>query len=231
MKIMTYNIRLGIQQGIEAIAQIIAAEQPDIVALQEVGKDWRMGPDGDSTAEIARLAGYEHYYYVATIHEEPEFRYGHAILSRWPLDSHDIVEFTQSIDEPRAAIVARILSPDGPIQVIATHLSHRPEERALQAPELIRLRDTVRASGEPTVVIGDLNAGPDVVWMQQLADDMASATRLTDAPTYPNPTPTERIDHIMMSGATLTQAEVINEDAASDHRPLVAEFRLSVAAE
>ncbi|AWV89250.1 endonuclease/exonuclease/phosphatase family protein [Bradymonas sediminis] len=226
MKIMSYNIRLGIQEGIEAIAEVIAAEAPDIVALQEVGNGWRMGPNGDTTAEIARLAGYEYYYYVATIFEEPDFRYGHAILSRWPLDSHEVVDFSQSIDEPRAAIVARILSPDGPIQVIATHLSHKPEERALQAPELIRLRDTVRTSGEPVLLLGDLNETPEVAWMQALADGMASAMRLTSAPTFPNPTPTIRIDHIMMSDATLTRAAVISEDAASDHRPLVAEFNL-----
>jgi|SRR5690554_55808 len=231
MKIMTYNIRLGIQQGIEAIARAIASEQPDIVALQEVGSNWRMGPGGDTTAKIARLAGYPHAFYLATIFEDPGHRYGHALLSRWPLESVETVAFTQSIDEPRAAIVARILSPDGPIRAIATHLSHRDEERALQAPELIRLRDTVRTSGEPTVVLGDLNAGPDAAWMQQLADNMASAMQLSDAPTFPNPEPTQRIDHILMSGAVLTHAAVLNEDAASDHRPLVAEFRLGTAAQ
>lgn len=229
MKVMTYNIRLGIQQGIEPVANIIAAAHPDIVALQEVGNGWRMGPDGDSTAEIARLTGFEHFYHLATIHEEPHHRYGHAILSRWPFESPEVVEFTQSIDEPRAAIVARVQSNEGPIRVIATHLSHLQEERSLQAPELIRLRDTVRASGEPTIVLGDLNASPEVEWMQQLADDMASATRLSAAPTFPNPTPTRRIDHILMSGATITSATVLDRDAASDHRPLVAEFRIGAS--
>jgi endonuclease/exonuclease/phosphatase family metal-dependent hydrolase len=226
---MTYNIRLGIQQGVEAIARVIAAQKPDIIALQEVGKNWCMGPDGDTSAEIARLAGFEHFYYVPTIHEDPEHRYGHALLSRWPIEHPRIFNFTQNIDEPRAALLARIATPDGPVRVIATHLSHKEDERALQAPELLELLEEFRADGEPTMIMGDLNEVEDADWMRRLAAGMSSAGERAGALTFPNPAPTRRIDHILLSQADLIRAEVLDEADASDHRPLVAEVAIAPA--
>ncbi len=226
MKVMTYNIRLGIQQGVEAIAGILRQHQPDIVALQEVGHHWTMGPSGDTTAQLRDTTHLEHAHYVTTIEEAPDHRYGHALLSRWPIDVDQIFRFTQEIDEPRAALVVRIDSDQGPLSVIATHLSHRDAERSVHGTELVELTGRVLAAGHPTLLLGDLNEVDDADWMHALKDNMRDAGDLTEGGTYPNPEPMVRIDYILASRGRWTSAQILEEIDASDHRPLVGRWEL-----
>lgn len=229
MKVMTYNIRLGIQQGVDAIARVIRDAQPDLVALQEVGQSWRMGPAGDTTAELAARTDLAHFQYVATIFEPPAHRYGHALLCRWPIEVLEVFQFSRHIDEPRAALVARIQTPSGALCVIATHLSHLSDERARQSPQLLELVQRTRAAAPSLLLLGDLNEEPSAAWMRTLESQLVSATRLAAGATFPNPVPTQRIDHVLVDGATILAAAVLTEPDASDHRPLTAQIRLRSA--
>src|SRR6056297_1320435 len=105
LHLTTYNIRLGIQQGLQAVAEVLQkAPGLDIVAVQEVGDSWQMGPSGDSTAHLAQLLGLDHFIHVPALTEESSdgsrARYGHALLSRWPLQYSTIVALPQYEDEP-----------------------------------------------------------------------------------------------------------------------------------
>lgn len=226
MKVMTYNIRLGIQQGVGAIAAVIRAEDPDLVALQEVGQSWRMGPAGDTSAELAAQTELRHFHYVATIFEPPGHHYGHALLSRWPIIPIETFHFAQQIDEPRAALIARISRPEGALNVIATHLSHLGEERARQSAQLVELVRKARELPPPLLLLGDLNEEPSVQWMQELESQLTSATKFDAAASFPSSAPTQRIDHIMVSGADMLSASVLAQPDASDHYPLTALIRL-----
>jgi endonuclease/exonuclease/phosphatase family metal-dependent hydrolase len=223
---MTYNIRLGIQQGVEAIAKVISSQQPDIVALQEVGNRWRMGPDGDTAAGICEMIGFGHHCYVTTICEDDDNRYGHALLSRWPIEEREIVRFSQEIDEPRAALVADIATDDGHVCVISTHLSHRDQERARHGTELAELAGRVTFDGRPVLLMGDLNEEDDADWIHTLKERMDNAGDLVDAHTYPNPEPSVLIDYVMVHQGRVRDAEVLDEREASDHRPLVADIEI-----
>lgn len=225
MKVMTYNIRLGIQQGVGAIAEVITAVDPDIVALQEVGLHWRMGPEGDTAADIAELTGHEHVHYVTTI-VEGEHRYGHALLSRWPILSPRVFHFTQDIDEPRAALIAQVDTDKGRLAVISTHLSHKDDERAIHGTELVELVSGVACDDHPTLLMGDLNEVDDADWVHALKDRMDDAGDLVDGATYPNPEPMVRIDYLLVDGGEWTHAAVVDEAHASDHRPLVGDLLL-----
>jgi endonuclease/exonuclease/phosphatase family metal-dependent hydrolase len=219
---MTYNIRLGIQQGLEAIAQIISDQKPDIVALQEVGNRWRMGPDGDTAAGICEMVGFGHHCYVTTICEDDDNRYGHALLSRWPIEVREIVRFSQEIDEPRAALVADVATDDGRICVISTHLSHRDQERELHGAELVELAGKITSGDHPTLLMGDLNEEDDADWVRALKDRMNNAGDLVDGKSFPNPEPSVLIDYVMVHGGKVREAQILDEREASDHRPLVA---------
>lgn len=223
MKVMTYNIRLGIQQGVEAIARIISDQAPDIVAVQEVGNEWRMGPPGDTACEICETVGIEHHHYVTTIDEHGQ-RYGHALLSRWPIDNPRIFHFTQNIDEPRAALIADIRTDQGDLCVVSTHLSHRDAERSVHGTELVELVGDLIADEQHVLVMGDLNEEDDVDWVHALKDRMADAGDLVEGKTYPNPDPSVRIDYLMAYGGQFHSAQILDERDASDHRPLVAEL-------
>ncbi|WP_246099117.1 endonuclease/exonuclease/phosphatase family protein [Persicimonas caeni] len=223
---MTYNIRLGIQQGVEAIARVIREQRPDIVALQEVGRGWRMGPEGDTAAELCTQCDLPHHVYVTTIDDDGQ-HYGHAILSRWPLQNPEIVRFTQNIDEPRAALITRVDADGQPLRIISTHLSHRDPERAVHGTELVELVGKVTSEDCPTLLMGDLNEEDDADFIHALKDRMADAGDLVEGKTYPNPAPMVRIDYLMAHGGRFEGAQILDEREASDHRPLVASLILS----
>ena len=119
--VMTWNVLLGIQQGVPALATLISEHHPDGVALQEVGNGWIMGPPGDTTAGIAAAVGLPHHHHVVAIEDTPGARYGQSLLSRWPIEAVEVVDLPQEIDEPRKALVARLARPEGELRVVAAH--------------------------------------------------------------------------------------------------------------
>jgi exonuclease III len=86
VRIMTWNIwwRFGPwEQRVPAILQCIADIDPDVIALQEV---W--GDDTTNFAEeVADRLGYQHVF--ASSMNMQGFKFGNALLSRWPVISDD----------------------------------------------------------------------------------------------------------------------------------------------
>ncbi|MBA2661071.1 MAG: endonuclease/exonuclease/phosphatase family protein [Bradymonadaceae bacterium] len=230
MRIMTYNIRLGIQQGLEPIAQIVRAAGADIVALQEVGCHWSMGPPGDTLATLAVLSGLEHSVYApALVVDQPgggKERYGHGLLSRWPISASHIVKLAQIEDEPRVLLYSTVETSGGALKILSTHLSHLPSDRPTHAGELQRAGGLLAAEGVAAVIMGDLNESPEVEWVQMLqrtwTDADATASRLT----FPAPEPNVRIDYLFCQRGRWHDVEVIDEREASDHRAVVARLAL-----
>jgi endonuclease/exonuclease/phosphatase family metal-dependent hydrolase len=228
MRIMTYNIRLGIQEGLSPIGRIITEAQADLVALQEVGRNWSYGPEGDTASTLARLTGLEHMVHVPAIEEEhrgkPSF-YGHALLSRWPIMDYSIVDLPQLADEPRRLLFSIIDSPSGYLKVLSTHLSHRDTDRPAQSTDLLdRVCNWLEEDGSHFLV-GDLNADPSEPWIGELQTMMSDADRSAGRLTFPANAPRLRIDYLFCREGQWSQVEVLEESTASDHRPVVATWR------
>ncbi len=204
MIVATYNIRLGIQDGLQAVADVLKSVDADIVAVQEIGRHWVMGPNGDSTTRLAQLANYPHFMFVPSIQMSASAaQYGHALLSREPITSAKIHQLPQNADEPRTALSAQI----GATRVISTHLSHI-EDVTAQIPALVAL-----LSNEPWVLLGDLNLRPTE--LQELASHGVWADAA--APTFPSSAPERRIDHIAVSEGRLENVRLFGDSTASDH--------------
>jgi len=60
VRLLTFNIRLGVESSLQALAAAIVATGADLVGLQELGRRWVMGPPGDQLATLARLTGLPH---------------------------------------------------------------------------------------------------------------------------------------------------------------------------
>lgn len=225
MRIMTYNIRLGIQKGLEPLAEIIRASGADIVALQEVGQNWSHGPAGDTTAKLSELTGLPHAIYAPAIEEERDSKpscYGHALLSRWPVIDYTVVALPQIEDEQRLAISSIVDCPFGLLKIISTHLSHRETDRPSQVVDLLdRVHGWLEEDG-PHLLLGDLNADPSEAWIAELKTLMKDADPGPEAFTYPASNPRVRIDYLFARGGAWQDVEVIEESEASDHRPVVA---------
>ena len=211
--IASYNIRLGLEQGLDAVASVLATIGADVVALQEVGHYWTMGQHVDMAERVARNAGYPDAVFAGALFEEGG-AYGIALLSRWP-----IVRWRKSLlpvrdDEQRVLLRARLDSPS-PIDLWATHLSIAPYDREHQ----LRWLAAEMAVETPDLLVGDLNTGPADPLLQALPLD---PTWPDPSPaTYPTRAPTQTLDHVLV-GPRLAAVEPARAYGveASDHLPV-----------
>lgn len=171
---------------------------------------------------------------AATGEEQPgTAAYGIALLSRFPATSWQVVRLPRIPtrfpmylpgpnrvmvvdEEPRAAVIAALDTPFGPLSVANTHLSFVPGWNRRQ---LRRLAKDLRGLPGPHVLMGDLNLppGPAARWSRMRA--------LASAPTFPAETPQRQLDHILTDHPGLRGRGVIAPIAPlSDHRPLVVDI-------
>src|SRR5690606_6371938 len=96
LKVMTYNIHIANPPSrgpgfvdINAIANVIKKEKPDLVALQEVDRfTERSGKDLDQAKAIAEQTGM-HYFFAKALNRSGG-EYGVAILSQEPILSSQL---------------------------------------------------------------------------------------------------------------------------------------------
>lgn len=234
LRVATYNIRLGIQQGLAAIADVLADEAPDVVALQEVGDNWTMGPPGDVTEQLADLLGKrvgaraDRLTRPNAMHVAPlttgDARYGHALISWLPMTANAYVPLPQRVDEPRAVMTTTIALPDeSHATIISTHLSHIAD----RPPQGARLIELVTAAQHPTLLMGDLNATEDESFIRtllELCDDADPLCR----PTFPAFDPQRRIDYILARDGVVTDVVVGEDSSASDHLYVAATWQTTL---
>ncbi len=228
--IVTYNIRLGIQQGLASIAEaVVGTAEPDILAVQEVGDHWLMGPDGDTTQRLSELFELPHTHFVPTLTESrsdgPPARYGHALLSKWPITRSDVIDLPRSEDEPRRLLNTAVDHPSGGFEILSTHLSHLDDERAPQGRFLRQWLADHRWDSDARFVLGDLNATDAEPWLAGLRGDWTDADDARRRPTFPAHDPARRIDYVLAQGATPVSTVVPPAPDASDHRPVISRFR------
>lgn len=166
---------------------------------------------------------------AATGREQPgTAAYGIALLTRYPVENWQVLRlpripfrfpmyvsgirrFRIVHEEPRAAMVARIDTPLGPISMANTHLSFVPGWNRLQLRHLVR--DLSGFPG-PRILMGDLNSDAPEHWRS-----------LGEAPTFPADTPTTQLDHILTDDPTLSAtAHAAPHLPISDHRALVVDI-------
>lgn len=240
-RILTYNVHrcLGVDGRLSParVAEVIAACEPDIVALQELDVNRpRTGGIDQAQAVADELGMHLHFHPAVHVMEE---RYGDAILTTRPctLVKAELLPSwgRRAFVEPRGALWASLDIDGAEIQVINTHLGLRGPERLRQIDALLGPHWLGHpACREPIVVAGDFNAVPRSRTYRRLAarlsDAQTSLGTSRQRPTYPSRTPLLRLDHVFVSRSIeVLQAEVIRTPLAriaSDHLPLLVDFRV-----
>lgn len=239
LRILSYNIHYG--QGndgvydLERLAEVIKAVKPDLVALQEVDVMVRRSGKVHQSSKLGELCGLKSFY-GPTQHYEGGL-YGNAVLTNLPVLEVLIqpLPYTDATPDlttyPRAAIAVTVTGPDGkPLKFISTHFQHNVEsDRVAQAHAINELfaadEETI-----PTILAGDMNATPEAEPVQVLLTKWRNAIDEAAAPTVPSQAPTSRIDYIFYHSASqfrVEESRVIEEGAASDHRPVFAVLTLT----
>lgn len=171
---------------------------------------------------------------AATGAEQPgSAAYGIALLSRFPATSWQVTRLPRIPlriplhlpdpsrkalvdDEPRAAVIARINTPVGPLSVVNTHLSFAP---GWNRHQLRRLSKDLRGLPGPRLLLGDLNlpCGP--------ATRLSKMRALASAATFPSTSPKRQLDHVLTDHPGLRGTRCGTPAAPlSDHRPLVVDI-------
>lgn len=214
----------------------------DVLALQEVDRDQPRSHGADLTALAADAMDAPAHRFVATLHGTPDLwsaatgelqprtaGYGIALLSRLPVLSwhalalpalkgpvpHRVPGKRRPVivrDEPRAAVAAVVDASQGPVTVVATHLTFIPGWNGVQLRRLVRM---VRDLPRPVVIMGDLNLE------EPAAVRITGMRPLASAPTFPVHEPTRQIDHILADGPITARSGRAVDTGLSDHRALV----------
>jgi len=240
-RILTYNVRrcLGTDGRLSPgrIADVIAAYEPDVVALQEL--DVRRARTGsvDQAHAIAQALGMQMHFHASLRVMEEE--YGNAILTHRPsqlVKAGPLPRGTgRRAPEPRGALWASIDLGGMDVQVITTHLGLRRNERLAQVDHLLGPQWLGHsACREPVIFLGDLNASPRSRAYRRLAsrlrDVQEAVSHQRAKPTFPSRLPVLRIDHVFVSRAIhVLRVESVRSPAArvaSDHLPLMVEFQV-----
>lgn len=241
VRVLTYNIHHGegsdLKIDLERIAEVILSADPGLVALQEVDVRTSRVSGADQARELARLTGM-HVVFGRTIPYRGGL-YGNALLSKWPVNRfvNHALPFTAG-REPRGVIEALILAPPGEeggadFQMFATHLDISEADRLLAVGQLQRLLAD-RPPDWPMLIAGDMNATPGSTVVNLLAKDWTPASSSEPLHTFPAAKPSRQIDFIFFRPATrwkVIETKVLDENVASDHRPLLAVLELLPASE
>lgn len=172
MRVLTWNVwwRFGEQwrERQIAIAATLAANQPEIVGLQE---SWAAREASQASVLAAPLG--LHSVFGGPSLPDPVEEPGHdgvdlglAILSRWPIRHSWTHRLPSSRAAPPVALVAAVDHPDGVLHVVcvcAEHHADLADDLLAQTRELARLVTELSTLGSalPVLLLGDLNAGPD----------------------------------------------------------------------
>ncbi len=240
VRVMSYNVHgcVGIDRRLdpERIAQVIAACEADVVALQELDVERSRSGRIDQPRAIAAQLGMNVEFHPAR--DCDGGRYGNAVLSRYPLAAVRAACLPQLGErwEPRAMQWVEVKAPALSLNVLNTHLGLDARERLLQTTTILG-QDWVRqarASGA-TVLCGDFNASPRSPVYRQLTGELRDA-QLAPQPktrprgTFPSLLPLLRIDHVLVSPELrVRQCRVMaswQARLASDHLPIVVDLQV-----
>ncbi|HEV8080091.1 MAG TPA: endonuclease/exonuclease/phosphatase family protein [Chitinophagaceae bacterium] len=237
LRILSYNIHHANPPSkpnfidIEAIAIAIKKQSPDLVALQEIDVHTnRSGKSINEAEEIARLVGMKYYFAKAIDYDGGE--YGVAILSKFPMDKMTNTPLPTAEGtggEHRTLATANINLPGNKKIVFAcTHLDAQKSDtnRLLQ---IQKIADILEREKLPVIIAGDFNSTPSKSVINIL-DKYFTRTCISDCGfTVPVFIPTKTIDFIAykpFDKFTVIQQKVIDEQYASDHRPVQALLKL-----
>ncbi len=152
---VTLNVQFGrrVAEACRLFARHRDLARADLVLLQEM--------DACGCETVATSLAMSHVYYPACVHVRTGRDFGNAVLSRWPLVGGEKLELPhRSLHDgsARAATVATVETPAGPVAVASLHLATRfemtPWARRQQLAALLR-----HLRGRDRVVVGgDFNS-------------------------------------------------------------------------
>ncbi|MFA6276636.1 MAG: endonuclease/exonuclease/phosphatase family protein [Pedobacter sp.] len=235
IKVLSYNIHHANPPSkpnlidIDAVAKVIAAHNPDFVALQEV--DVNTKRSGQQINEAQQLAAkLKMYYFFAKAIDYAGGDYGVAILSKYKiLDSASYKLKSNPIGNPEARTLAivKVKLDNKEISFACTHLDAERDtvSRMLQIAQINKI---VKKEKGLLFIAGDFNAEENTSVIKEFEKTFTKSCNNCEF-TFPNIQPNKTIDYIGFKKnkrIVVTSHQVLNENYASDHLPIMATFSI-----
>jgi len=240
IRVATYNIHKGVQGlgprrrlEIHNLGHAVEQLDADIVCLQEVRKvhrkeaqffsHWPDMPQADFLAP----EGYEAIYRTNAVTRHGE--HGNAMLSRWPVLSHQHEDMSDHRFEQRGFLHSEVHMHERTVHVLVVHLGLIRASRVRQVEQLKRYIAREIPAQAPLVVAGDFNDWGNTV-RSSLAQCGLVAFEHAQAATFPSRLPLVQLDYVyarglLPVGLMVPRGRIWGQ--MSDHLPLIAEFELS----
>jgi len=223
LRVMTFNVNYA-NRNVADIADLIRAESPDVIAMQELTP----GLMRPLKAELA--SEYPYFLY--------DYRQGlTGLISRHPLTAkpvHPVLRYNQR---------ASIETPGGTVTVWGVHLATALSQRGWewQKDMAAAIAEEARQEAGPLIVLGDFNTTDHTETYRLVADQLTDVHwsvgrgfgfTFPDLRRYgansPILGPVVRIDHIFVNDHFTPQGiHVIPSGYGSDHQPVVATLQFS----
>ena len=239
LRVVTYNIHKcrGLDQRVRParIVEVLREIDADIIALQEVLSVHSPRREDHQVSYIAHELGYD--YRLGETRMLKGGIYGNVVLSRLPLQGACNFNISVSGREPRGCLRADVeLHRERVLHLYNVHLGTAFLERRRQARKL--LEEEILSDGKltgPRIMLGDFNEWTHGLTSRLLSAHFASADirhHMRRTRTYPGFLPFLHLDHIYFDRSLeLVEARLHRSRTAlvaSDHLPIVADFRLHV---
>ena len=241
IRVATYNIHKGVQGlgparrlEIHNLGLAVESLDADVVCLQEVRhsnrREAKRFPHWPELAQADFLApqGYEAVYRTNAVTRHGE--HGNALLSRWPVLSHQHEDMSDHRLEQRGFLHVTLDVHGKMVHVLVVHLGLVKASRGRQVAQLQRFIEREIPARSPLLVAGDFND-----WGKSVQLALAQADLHTwpvPQPTFPSRLPMAQLDYVFARGLKPMGLMVPHGRIwwrMSDHLPLIAEFALPVA--
>ena len=236
LRVVTYNVHRC--RGLDGrtrparIVEVLREVDADVIALQEVVSRPDGGPEKDQARYIADTLGVN--YLLGENRKLRGAAYGNVVLSRLPMrvvKNHDL-----SVEgyERRGCLHIDVSVDDAVVHVFNVHLGTDFLERRHQGRRLADV-EIIRQAGltGPRLLLGDFNEWTPGLTTRLLGSHLKSVDigkHLRRRRTYPGVLPFMHLDHIYHDDTLDLQALKLHRTrkalVASDHLPLIAEFRI-----
>jgi len=241
LRVATYNIHRS--KGLDGrvrpdrVAKVLKEIAADIVALQEVVSLPGGAPEDDQAHYLARAIGAD--YQFGENRKLWGGAYGNVVLSNLPMRAVKNHDISVRGREKRGVLHIDVdLGPKTCLHVFNVHLGTAFLERRHQGRMLASLEILNQKLDGPRLVLGDFNEWAPGLTTRLLRSHLTSVDihkHLRRRRTYPGVLPLLHLDHIYHDAALeivgLTLHRTRTALVASDHLPLVADFRLAAPGE
>lgn len=215
------------------IAQVLRELEADVIALQEVASLSGGRREQNQAQYLADVVGFR--FYLGETRKWRGAIYGNVVLTRYPVKEFKVYDLTASRREPRGCVRCDLeIAPHKIIHLFNVHLGTGYLERRKQA-RLLLSKEVLLAPElkGPRLVVGDFNEWTQGLVSRMLQHEFQSVDiklHLNRKRTYPGVLPIMHLDHMYFDRELILQEFLLHRSRmalmASDHLPLMAQFRL-----